>query len=707
MKRKGMKTLAALLSAALMVTMMPPNAAMAAKASKKVKLSSKKITLTVGKKKTLKLKNNKKKVKWTVKSGKTKIKLKSKKKTSVVIVAKKAGTAKVQAKVGKKKYVCKVVVKKKAVKATKAPAKNTNTTSTKAPGNTTPTKAPAESVKPVTPVTPTAVPSPTPNYVVTGIEGKDAAEVREINTLVTAQLAAEATVPTDLNSSRYKWNADGKLTELNWSGCDVVGKGMNDFSSFAQLEKLDVSGNSGITGTFYTNGLTNLTELKCYDTKIDKLELDNNKKLAELDCHSTSLSGDLDVSENTALERLYCSDNKITTLDVTTCAKLEMLFCKNNMITSLKANDLKSLKELDCSNNYLVGDDVFSVTGDSALTKLDCSYNVITKLDLTGLTSLLTLDCYGEEVEDGSADGDEMTILLSDCTELKELDCSYQPMLSLDLTDMSKLEKVLCAGCGIETLLLAGNDALNTLDCSYNGLELLEIPGENSLEVLDSSSNEFMEVIDLTAATELTALDVSDTSLTSLDVSKCLKLEILLASYSLMPDTNDFDETDTGEGDTGDDDTELVPELILDVSANTALKELYLDSTELTDLILPETATTETLDVADSYIMSITNLDKQTSLKILSIAFSALENLDFSANTALEQLYCDEEQQPKLVGVDPGIVKVDEYAGGDDTGDEGDEGDDTTGGDAGEDSGADAGEDTGSESDAEDATTVA
>ncbi len=81
-------------------------------AKKKVKLSKKSVTVTVGKTVKVKLKNNKKKVKWTVTSGKKNVKLSKKKKTSVTIQGKKAGKAKVQAKVGKKKFVCKVTVKK-------------------------------------------------------------------------------------------------------------------------------------------------------------------------------------------------------------------------------------------------------------------------------------------------------------------------------------------------------------------------------------------------------------------------------------------------------------------------------------------------------------------------------------------------------------------------------------------------------------------
>lgn len=81
-------------------------------ASKKMSLSTKKMTITVGQSKKLKLKNNKKKVKWKVVSGKKNISLKNKKKTGVNIVGRKKGTAKVQAVIGNKKLACKITVKK-------------------------------------------------------------------------------------------------------------------------------------------------------------------------------------------------------------------------------------------------------------------------------------------------------------------------------------------------------------------------------------------------------------------------------------------------------------------------------------------------------------------------------------------------------------------------------------------------------------------
>lgn len=79
-------------------------------AARKPKLSTGKVTVKVGKTKTVKVKNTTKKVKWSIKSGKSNVTLKNKKKNSVGIQGKKAGKAKVQAAVSGKKLICNVTV---------------------------------------------------------------------------------------------------------------------------------------------------------------------------------------------------------------------------------------------------------------------------------------------------------------------------------------------------------------------------------------------------------------------------------------------------------------------------------------------------------------------------------------------------------------------------------------------------------------------
>lgn len=153
MKKQFCKTMSYVMTAALLLGVSMPSSPAAAK-KKAPKLSTKKVSISVGQKKTIKLKNGKKAV-WSIKSGKKVVSLSKKKKTSVVVKGKKAGKAVVLAKVGKKKLTCKVTVKAKKPTVTKAPAVTT-TPNTNKP-STAPTATPTATPTAVVP-TPTATP---------------------------------------------------------------------------------------------------------------------------------------------------------------------------------------------------------------------------------------------------------------------------------------------------------------------------------------------------------------------------------------------------------------------------------------------------------------------------------------------------------------------------------------------------------------------
>lgn len=122
-KKRILCTSAALLAA---ISLIMPNQGYAK--VKKPVLSKKKLTMSVGESKTLKVKNTKKKVKWS--SGKKSVASVSKKGR---VKAKKKGTAVITAKVAKTKLKCRVTVKAKASK--KNTAKNTKPSN---PSNNTP-----------------------------------------------------------------------------------------------------------------------------------------------------------------------------------------------------------------------------------------------------------------------------------------------------------------------------------------------------------------------------------------------------------------------------------------------------------------------------------------------------------------------------------------------------------------------------------------
>ena len=163
-KRKWKQGIAVLTAAAVVLTGITVPGSAGAKA--KIRLNKKKVTIKVGGKVTLKLKNAKKKVIW--KSSKKKVASVSAK---GIVRGKSAGTAKITAKSNKKSYTCTVIVKEKRDSfvepdETEMPGKTTVPTAkptgepTKTPVNPTsnPTKVPASEA----PVNPTSNPTKAP-----------------------------------------------------------------------------------------------------------------------------------------------------------------------------------------------------------------------------------------------------------------------------------------------------------------------------------------------------------------------------------------------------------------------------------------------------------------------------------------------------------------------------------------------------------------
>ena len=149
MKKQFCKTMSYVMTAALLLGVSMPSSPAAAK-KKAPKLSTKKVSISVGQKKTIKLKNGKKAV-WFIMSGKKVVSLSMNKISSGVVKGKKAGKAVVLAKVGKKKLTCKVTVKAKKPAVTKAPAVTTAPNTNKPSTAPTPTATPAAGASKPTP----------------------------------------------------------------------------------------------------------------------------------------------------------------------------------------------------------------------------------------------------------------------------------------------------------------------------------------------------------------------------------------------------------------------------------------------------------------------------------------------------------------------------------------------------------------------------
>ena len=312
MRRKKQLT-ACLLSFALLLGMIPASEVSAAK---KVSLSTKKLTVTKGKSKTLKVKNTTKKVKWKILSGKKYISLKKKGKVAVSVKGEKKGTAKVQAMVGKKKLTCKVTVKNvKTSKTTPAP-----------------------------PVTTTPSATPLANST------NDAEALKNLIAEQKKQGASSELSEDIQNSKQYTWE-NGRLVGIDWGEVEL--KGELSTEKFSALTSLRCGGNQ-LTSLDVTKN-TALTTLYCWGNQLSSLDVTKNTALTTLYCNGNQLSS-LDVTKNTALTYLSCSGNQLSSLDVTKNTALTTLSCSSNQFSSLDVT--KNTKLLDdairCDANVVI-----------------------------------------------------------------------------------------------------------------------------------------------------------------------------------------------------------------------------------------------------------------------------------------------------------------------------------------------------------------
>ena len=120
------------------------------------------------------------------------------------------------------------------------------------------------------------------------------------------------------------YNFLNALIEL---GIDTNGDGIISHAEAELILSLDVSEES-ISDMTGIEAFVNLSFLNCGGSQLISLDVSNNTALERLFCFSNQLTS-LDVSNNTALYWLSCTDNQLTTLDVSNNTALSWLHLTN------------------------------------------------------------------------------------------------------------------------------------------------------------------------------------------------------------------------------------------------------------------------------------------------------------------------------------------------------------------------------------------
>lgn len=216
-----------------------------------------------------------------------------------------------------------------------------------------------------------------------------------------------------------------------------------------KVETIEVEGKN-ISSLRGIEAFPNLTELKCGNNSIQKLDLRQNPKLKTLKCNKNQLT-QLDLSKNPDIDYLNCSENQLEQLDVSHLKDLVTLNCSHNDLEQLDVRNSKFLETLYCSSNRLTELDA-DVTHKSRLVSVECQNNQLTSLILGQNKLLKKLNCANNQLTQ---------LNLNNMNSLKELKCQNNQLTAVDVSSSPNLTTLVLKNNHLTSLNLDSNPHLD------------------------------------------------------------------------------------------------------------------------------------------------------------------------------------------------------------------------------------------------------
>ena len=364
-----------------------------------------------------------------------------------------------------------------------------------------------------------------------------------------------------------------------------------------------------------------LQRLYCSNNSLTSVNLSSNTNLILVDLRNNKLTS-LNVSALTALESLYCGSNKLTSLQLppASSSPLHTIEINDNRFTSLNVSGRTNMVTLNLSNNTL-------------LTALDCHGNSkLTTLYLTGCTALQTLDCYSNHLS---------VLNMSGLTALSYIDCRSNYFTSLDVSSLTALEYLYCSDNFLSSLTppSPGSSSLRILDASQNSFTSISLSGHSKLTTLKVSNNPALTSLNCCNDPLLTTLDVAasvqlkelrcynNTKLSAINgLAGCTAITYFDCSNCAMTNLSDCDQM-----------ADLV-ELHCQNNKISALDLIHKD--KLTKVDASGNTMLTSAIVTDNTVLETLNLNNCTALTTITCQHNALTSLSVAGCSALTKLNC-------------------------------------------------------------------
>ena len=213
-----------------------------------------------------------------------------------------------------------------------------------------------------------------------------------------------ALVLSNLHLSTYAANVKGVKIDKNNFPDDVFRKVISgsdyDRNGNGYLDDKEI----GLTINIYCEGMgiksikgveffTALQGLWCKDNKIKTMDLSNNKDLRGVWCSGNQYTS-LDFSDNPELLWVYCYDCNLTSLNVSDNPKMAFIECNTNPLKELDVSKNPELEHLTCGTCEL---SELDLSNNTKLTHLDAFSNKLTRLDISNCPKMKRLDIWNNK----------------------------------------------------------------------------------------------------------------------------------------------------------------------------------------------------------------------------------------------------------------------------------------------------------------------
>ncbi len=398
-----------------------------------------------------------------------------------------------------------------------------------------------------------------------------------------------------------------------------------------------------------------LNDLECDGNRLTSLDMSKNTALKKLFCANNQLTS-LNVSTNWALGVLVCEGNKLTSLDVSKNGELEILFCGNNDIASLDLSGNGQLWKLSCNDNHL---QTLDLSANVLLEELYCQNNLLTSLDLSantliqneyftgsGQASTITIDANDSYTLPNDIDASRITVVFGavlDGNVLKDIfgdTVVYEyatglegKVLSVTLNvtnphthDFGTTDACVCGAIKISDKIFPDANFLAFVK-TLTGAEDEMFTAEElaAITEIDVNFKNIRDIKGIEHFTELTSLILDTNNISTVDVSKNIKLK-KLSIYACQTK-------------------------VLNVSKNTELEILNCSRNLLTSLDVSNNTKLQNLNCKNNPISNL-DLSNNPELTMLTVEDDELTYLDLSANTNLQYFYGYDNSHTLTISID-------------------------------------------------------